>query len=40
MNAAARPLVARAILLWILVTAGLLYGIVETISKVTALFGG
>lgn len=40
MNAAGRMLVARAILLWILVSAGLLYGIVETIAKVTALFGG
>jgi hypothetical protein len=35
-----RSTVAPALLLWILVACGLLYGIVETVSKVPALFGG
>ena len=32
--------VIPAILLWILVACGLLYGIVQTASKIPALFGG
>ncbi len=32
--------VAPALLLWVLVACGLLYGIVETVSKIPALFGG
>ena len=32
--------VIPAILLWILVACGLLYGVVQTASKIPALFGG
>ena len=32
--------VAPAILLWILVVCGLLYGVIETVTKIPALFGG
>ena len=32
--------VLPAILLWILVSCGLLYGIVQTATKIPALFGG
>jgi hypothetical protein len=32
--------VVPAILLWILVACGLLYGVVQTASKIPALFGG
>ena len=32
--------VAPAILLWVLVACGLLYGVVQTATKVPALFGG
>ncbi len=32
--------VLPAILLWILVLSGLLYGVVQTATKVPALFGG
>jgi hypothetical protein len=36
----ARSPVAPAILLWVLVACGLLYGVVQTATKVPALFGG
>jgi hypothetical protein len=36
----ARSPVAPAILLWILVACGLLYGVVQTATKIPALFGG
>jgi hypothetical protein len=29
-----------AIILWVVVVAGLLYGVIETLTKVPALFGG
>ena len=32
--------VAPAIFLWILVVCGLLYGVVQTATKIPALFGG
>jgi len=32
--------VIPAILLWVLVACGLLYGVVQTASKIPALFGG
>ena len=35
-----RSAVVPAILLWILVTCGLLYGVVQTATKIPALFGG
>ena len=35
-----RSAVAPAILLWILVACGLLYGVVQTATKIPALFGG
>ncbi|MBA2700171.1 MAG: hypothetical protein H0U58_00530 [Chloroflexi bacterium] len=31
---------APAILLWVIVVCGLLYGVIETATKVPALFGG
>jgi hypothetical protein len=31
---------APGILLWVVVVCGLLYGVVETITKIPALFGG
>jgi hypothetical protein len=31
---------APAIFLWVLVTCGLLYGVIETATKIPALFGG
>jgi hypothetical protein len=36
----ARNPVAPAIFLWVLVLCGLLYGVVETATKLPALFGG
>ena len=35
-----RSAVAPAILLWVLVACGLLYGVVQTATKIPALFGG
>ena len=35
-----RSAVAPAILLWVLVACGLLYGVVQTAAKIPALFGG
>jgi len=35
-----RSAVVPAILLWILVSCGLLYGVVQTATKIPALFGG
>jgi hypothetical protein len=32
--------VAPALLLWVLVACGLLYGVIETATKIPALFGG
>lgn len=32
--------IAPAIVLWVLVVSGLLYGVVQTATKVPALFGG
>jgi hypothetical protein len=32
--------IAPAIVLWVLVVCGLLYGVVQTATKVPALFGG
>jgi hypothetical protein len=32
--------VVPALLLWVLVTCGLLYGVVQTATKIPALFGG
>ena len=36
----ARSPVVAAILLWVLVLCGLLYGVVQTATKIPALFGG
>ena len=35
-----RTAVAPALLLWALVACGLLYGVVQTATKIPALFGG
>jgi hypothetical protein len=35
-----RSTVGPAILLWVLVACGLLYGVVQTATKIPALFGG
>jgi hypothetical protein len=35
-----RSAAAPAIFLWVLVVCGLLYGVIETATKVPALFGG
>jgi hypothetical protein len=35
-----RSAVVPALLLWVLVACGLLYGIVQTATKIPALFGG
>jgi hypothetical protein len=39
-DTASRGTAARAIALWVLVTAGLLYGVVNTMRAVVELFGG
>ena len=39
-DAGAKSAVAPAIFLWLLVACGLLYGVVETATKIPALFGG
>lgn len=36
----ARGTAARAYALWVVVSAGLLYGVVNTVAKVVDLFGG
>jgi hypothetical protein len=35
-----RRAVVAAILLWVLVACGLLYGVIQTATKIPALFGG
>jgi hypothetical protein len=35
-----RSAVVAALLLWALVTCGLLYGVIQTATKIPALFGG
>jgi hypothetical protein len=39
-GASDKSAVAPAIFLWLLVACGLLYGVVETATKIPALFGG